>query len=144
MPKKRLVFVEESGFEEFLYREHARSPRGEKIMAEVSGRRFDRESVVAAKRGKDILAPFGYKGTCDTALFNFWLKNELVPKLRKRQVVILDNAKIHKSEKTKMIIKKAGCYLVFLPTYSPDLNPIEHTWAHKNNTSGQICTNSHL
>lgn len=131
MPKKRLVFVDESGFDEFLYREYARSPRGEKVMAEVSGKRFERQSIVAANRDKEILVPFGYSGTCDTRLFNFWLKTQLVPKLRKKQVVILDNAPIHKSEETKMIIKKAGCYLVFLPPYSPDLNPIEHTWAHK-------------
>jgi transposase len=131
MPKKRLVFIDESGFDEFLYREYARAPRGEKVMAEISGRRFERQSVLAAKRGKEILAPFGYSGTCDTKLFNSWLKTELVPKLRKGQVLVLDNAKIHKSEETKAIIKKAKCHLVFLPIYSPDLNPIEHTWAHK-------------
>jgi transposase len=131
MPKKRLVFIDESGFDEFLYREYARAPRGEKVIAEISGKRFERQSIVAAQREKKVLAPFGYSGTCDTKLFNFWLETQLVPNLRKRQVLILDNAKIHKSEKTKMIIKKAKCYLVFLPPYSPDLNPIEHTWAHK-------------
>jgi len=131
MPKKRLVYVDESGFDEFLYREYGRAPKGEKVMAEIFGKRFERQSVIGAKRDKEIIAPFGYSGTCDTVLFNFWLETQLVPKLRKGQVVILDNAKIHKSEKTKMIIQKAGCHLVFLPTYSPDLNPIEHTWAHK-------------
>jgi len=131
MPKKRLVFVDESGFDEFLYREYARAPRGEKIYEKVSGKRYDRQSILGAKRDKEILAPFGYSGTCDTKLFNFWLKTQLVPKLRKGQVVILDNAKIHKSEETRMIIEKAKCHIVFLPPYSPDLNPIEHTWAHK-------------
>ncbi len=131
MPKKRLVFVDESGFDEFLYRKHARAFKGEKIMAEISGKRFQRQSVIGAKRDKEILAPLGYSGTCDTKLFNFWLKTQLVPLLKKGQVVVLDNATIHKSEETKMIIKKAKCHLVFLPPYSPDLNPIEHVWAHK-------------
>lgn len=131
MPKKRLVFVDESGFDEFLYREYARAPKGEKVMAKISGKRFARQSVIGAKRDKEILAPFGYSGTCDTNLFNFWLKTQLAPNLRKGQVIILDNAAIHKSEETKMIIKKAKCHLVFLPPYSPDLNPIEHVWAHK-------------
>jgi len=131
MPKKRLVFVDETGFDEFFYRKHARAFKGEKVMAEISGKRFERQSIVGAKRDKDILAPFGYSGTCDTILFNFWLETQLVPNLRKGQVVILDNAAIHKSEETKMIIKKAKCHLVFLPPYSPDLNPIEHIWAHK-------------
>jgi transposase len=131
MPKKRLVFVDEAGFDEFLYRQHARALKGQKVIARISGKKFERQSVVGAKRDKEILAPFGYSGTCDTNLFNFWLKTQLAPKLRKGQVVILDNAAIHKSEETRMIIEKAGCYLVFLPPYSPDLNPIEHTWAHK-------------
>ena len=130
MPKKRLVFVDESGFDSFFHREYARAPRGEKIIGEVSGKKFERESIVAAKRGKEILAPLCYKGTCDTKLFNFWLQNHLVPNLRKGQIVILDNASIHKSEETRKIVERAKCRLVFLPPYSPDLNSIEHSWSH--------------
>lgn len=121
--------MDESGFDEFLYREYGRSKKGEKIMAEVSGRKFERQSVVAAKCGNEILAPFGYSGTCNAELFNFWLEKQLVPCLKPKQIVIMDNASIHKSGTTLDVLKKAGCELMFLPPYSPDLNPIEHVWA---------------
>jgi transposase len=83
---------------------------------------------VAAKCQKEILAPLGYPGTCDSQLFNFWIENILVNQLKQGQTVIMDNARIHKNEKTKKLIENAGCNLVFLPPYSPDLNPIENFW----------------
>ena len=61
-------------------------------------------------------------------VFNVWLENILLVELAKGTTVVMDNAAFHKSEKTKQLIENAGCYLMFLPTYSPDLNPIEHCW----------------
>ena len=75
------------------------------------------------------LAPFGYNGTCDTKLFNFWIKEKLLPELKQGQIVIMDNASIHKSDETRQLIESVGRKLIFLPPYSPDLNPIEHFWA---------------
>ena len=124
-----MVYIDETGIDTYLYREHARAPRGKKIIGEVSGRKFARQSIVAAKCGNEILAPFGYTGTCDAKLFNFWLESMLIPNLKPGQIIIMDNASIHKSETTKKLIKKAGCTLIFLPPYSPDLNPIERFWA---------------
>ena len=80
--------------------------------------------------GKTTLAPFGYYGTCDAKLFNFWLEKMLVPCLRPGQTVIMGNASIHKTDTTRRIIEQAGRKLLFLPSYSPDLNPIEHLWAN--------------
>ena len=120
-----MVYIDETGIDTYLHREHARAPRGKKIIGEVSRRKFARQSIVAAKCGNEILAPFGYTGTCDAKLFNFWPENMLIPNLKPGQIVIMDNASIHKSEITKALIKKAGCTLIFLPPYSPDLNPIE-------------------
>ena len=125
-----MVFLDESGIDTFLYKEYGRAKRGEKIMAEVSGKKFERQSVVAAQCGKETLAPFGYHGTCNAKLFNFWLEKFLVPCLKPGQIVIMDNASIHKTKTTHDIINKAGCKLLFLPPYSPDLNPIEHLWAN--------------
>ena len=85
---------------------------------------------IAAQCGKKVLAPFGYHGTCDAKLFNFWLEKFPVPLLKPGQIVIMDNASIHKTNTTQSIIDKAGCKLLFLPPYSPDLNPIEHFWAN--------------
>lgn len=59
-----------------------------------------------------------------------WLKDFLVPELKAGRVVIMDNASFHKSQKTRELIEEAGCRLLFLPPYSPDLNPIEIFWAN--------------
>ena len=106
---------------------------GKKVTAEIPGKKFARQSIVAAKCGKDIIAPFGYDGYCNSELFLWWIKTMLVPKLRRRQIVIMDNASIHKRKEIREAIEKAGCYLVYQPPYSPDLNPIEHfgSWLKK-------------
>ena len=70
-----------------------------------------------------------FEGTCNTELFNAWLEKVLLPELNPGQVLILDNASFHKSSKSVELVKSAGCRLVFLPAYSPDLNPIEKCWA---------------
>jgi transposase len=62
-------------------------------------------------------------------LFNKWLTQCLIPELKEGDVVIMDNASFHKSLETRHIIERAGCKLRYLPTYSPDLNPIEKLWA---------------
>lgn len=71
-----------------------------------------------------------FKGTCNTAVFNTWLSLVLIPNLRPGQIIIMDNASFHKSAKTKDLIESAGCKLLYLPPYSPELNPIERTWAN--------------
>ena len=70
-----------------------------------------------------------FEGTCDASLFNAWLKQVLIPTLVPGQVIILDNASFHKSIETRRLIEESGCKLLFLPPYSPDLNPIEKYWA---------------
>jgi len=122
--------VDESGINEYLQRQKARAIRGEKVYGGVCGSRYSRESFIAAKNQSMILAPFCYTGTCNTILFNTWLMQMLVPELKPGQVVILDNASFHKSKTSVEIIEKAGCEVLFLPPYSPDLNPIEKFWAN--------------
>lgn len=130
IPEKDRVYIDESGINKYLKREYARAPRGEKIYGAIFGKRYARESFIAAKVESKIIAPFCYTGTCDTLLFNLWLKDFLIPVLRKGQVVIMDNASFHKSQNSRRLIERAGCKVLFLPPYSPDLNPIETFWAN--------------
>ena len=111
------------------------SEEGCRAYGEVEGFRKERRSIIAGHTPgtKQLIAPMEYKGFTDTRLFNQWLEDQLCPNLRKGQYVILDNASFHKSAKTRELIEKAGCYLLFLPKYSPDLNPIEHCWANFKN-----------
>lgn len=71
-----------------------------------------------------------FNGTCDTDVFNLWLETSLLPTLKKGAVIVLDNAAFHKSLRTVELVQQAGCKLLFLPPYSPHLNPIEKLWAN--------------
>ena len=127
--REKLIFVDESGVDTFVSRQYGRAPRGKKIHGEISGKRFARQSFVAAKAGSKIIAPMIYEGTCHSELFETWVEQVLLPELIPGQTIVMDNATFHKSLKTKNLIERAGCNLLFLPPYSPDFNPIEKFWS---------------
>jgi transposase len=136
--ENEIVYVDESGVEECLHRSKAWSQRGIPVHGDVSGKKYDRENFIAAKVGNRVIAPFCFKGSCNTQVFNTWVEKCLVPSLKPGQVVVMDNASFHKSSKTRKLIESAGCKLVFLPPYSPDLNPIEKLWASLKSTLSRI------
>jgi transposase len=70
------------------------------------------------------------EGNVDTAVFNTWVEDILIPDLPKNSVLVMDNAAFHKNQKTSEIIEKHGHKIEFLPPYSPDFNRIENKWAH--------------
>ncbi len=130
IPPENRVYIDESGINEYLDRQHGRALKGKLIYGAVSGHRYQRESFIAAKNESRIFAPFWDTGTCNTLLFNTWLEQVLIPELKPGQVVIMDNVSFHKSKETIDIIQSKGCRILFLPPYSPDLNPIEQFWAN--------------
>lgn len=67
-----------------------------------------------------------WEGTCNAEIFNQWCQQFLCPLLDDTSVIVLDNAAFHKSKATRTLIEETGAKLLFLPPYSPDLNPIEH------------------
>ena len=128
-----IIYVDESGIDEYYHREHGRALRGEKIYGEVPGRKFQRTNFIAGYCNGRILAPFQYDGTTDADLVEGWVETCLLPVVSKGSVIIMDNASPHKKDTIFDIIEEAGCILIFLPKYSPDLNPIEHFWANMKN-----------
>lgn len=112
-----------------MIKESCWTKKGQNIIGERSGKRRERTSVLAALNGEDIKAPIRFSGTANTKLFLYWVENILLPILQKGQTVVMDNCSIHKSFKVKELIENAGCFLKYLPPYSPDFNPIEQYWA---------------
>lgn len=125
-----LVWVDECGLNKDLYRPYGRCPRHQRLYGDISGKRITpRISMIAAYGQGHLSAPFRFEGYTDTYVFNLWLETCLLPTLRPGQIVIMDNASFHKSNKTCELIESVGCQLLFLPPYSPDLNKIERQWA---------------
>ena len=84
--------------------------------------------MIAGLCGRQIIAPVIFEGTCDTEVFLSYVEQILIKELKEGQIVVMDNINFHKNPKVKELIRSVGCSILFLPTYSPDLNPIEHYW----------------
>ena len=126
---KKLIYLDEAGIDKFITREYARSLKGTRVHDEISGKRYMRESFIAGFLDKKVISAFCFEGACDTDVFNYWLEKILLPQVGYGYTLVLDNAKFHKSVSTENLVKQFGCELLFLPPYSPDLNPIEKVWA---------------
>jgi transposase len=129
IPSAQIAYVDETGIDNYLYREYGWSQRGELVMGELSGRKFQRTGIVAAQMDRAIIAPLQYDGTMDSVLFEEWFEKCLLPVLPKNSVIIMDNASFHRKGGLFSLAEKAGCRLLFLPPYSPELNPIENFWS---------------
>ena len=121
--------MDECGVENTLQRDYGYSPKGQRVRGECLGKKSERRSIIAGLCQKQILAPWVFTGYCDTELVWAWLTQGLIPQLKQGMTVIWDNASFHKRADLQEALEAAGCHLLFLPTYSPDLNPIEHQWA---------------
>jgi len=129
VPPENLVYVDETGIDRYLYREYARAPRGQKILARISGRKFKRTNIVAGICQGKWVAPMEYEGTTDSVLFEFWFEHFLLKEVDKGAFIVLDNATFHKKSVLTDLAQSYNCEVLFLPPYSPDLNPIEKKWA---------------
>jgi transposase len=127
----RRVYVDEVGIDRYYGRSYAWAPRGEKVIGEVPGHHFLRTSIVAGKcKGQPLCAHFQYTGTMNRALFEQWFKEQLLKEVKVGSVIIMDNASFHSKKALKKLVRGTGRKLLFLPAYSPDLNPIEKEWAN--------------
>ena len=136
-----VFYVDECGVDEYLYRQYGYAPKGEKIPFKISGKRFKRTNIVAAKCGKKIVAPMIYDGTTDSILFETWFEKCLLKEIPAGSTVVMDNATFHRKGRLQEIADKHGVFLLFLPPYSPDLNPIEKFWAWLKNHLRDILHN---
>ena len=95
----------------------------------ISGKSHVRIGLIAAQREGALLAPHTYSGTMKASVFEDWFEEELLKKLPTEHGIIKDNAAFHKKEVLQNLAGKYSQELIFLPPYSPEYNPIEHTWS---------------
>lgn len=88
-----------------------------------------RTNAIGALIGKALLTVALFTVNVNADVFTAWVEQDLLPKLPVQSVVVMDNATFHKREDTQNMIRNAGHELLYLPAYSPDLNPIEQKWA---------------
>jgi transposase len=129
IPPENLVYIDESGINQYLYREYAYAPRGQIVVGKISGKKYRRTNIVAGICQDRWIAPMEYGGTTDSILFEYWFANCLLAEVKEGSVFVLDNATFHKKSVLPILAAKKKCTVLFLPPYSPDLNPIEKKWA---------------
>ena len=123
---KTIVYADECGFRAESYRRYGYAPKGEPVLGLVSGERTRTTTLIAARIGSTFTASCLFDGGCDSACFNAWVESYLCPQLSETDVVVFDNARIHKMPRTRELIEASEAEILFLPPYSPDYNPIEH------------------
>lgn len=130
IPSQAIVYIDESGIDLTICKERGWGKKGEKLVGKKSGKYYERTNIIAGLVNNKPIAPMVFNGSCNTQVFESWVEQFLIKELKPGQVVVMDNATFHKSQKTKELIQSVGCRLLFLPPYSPDLNPIEKFWAN--------------
>ncbi|EDZ67535.1 hypothetical protein NOC27_862 [Nitrosococcus oceani AFC27] len=131
---KNLIYMDETGFDAHCYRDAGWVKKGQKILGLVTGKREQRTHLMmaqrhAAKGGKrQWLAPMLFKGSCNAKIVETWIEHFLMKELHEPTIVVMDNASFHNHERIQKILAKDYHYLIPLPPYSPDLNPIEQTF----------------
>jgi len=125
----RLVFVDECGTKTNMTRTRGRARRGIRVRDRAPFRHAGSQTFIAGLRYDGLVAPWVIDGAMGGPAFETWVETQLAPTLRKGEVVIIDNLSVHKSPKAAELLRQRGAWFLFLPRYSPDLNPIEMAFA---------------
>ena len=125
----RLVFIDETWVKTNMTRTHGRCARGKRLVAKVPHGHWRTLTFLAALRSDRIDAPCVIDGPINGRSFLAYVQQFLIPTLKPGDIVIMDNLGSHKGKAVRQAIRKAGAHLLFLPPYSPDLNPIEQMFS---------------
>ena len=129
-PERLVVFVDEMGTNTSLAPLYAWSRRGERALASVVPRNWGANVTLLASMTSQGMGPcLAVEGPTTREVFEAYLERVLAPSLRPGQVVVMDNLSSHKAARVRELIEERGCELMYLPPYSPDLNPIEEAFA---------------
>jgi len=125
----RLVFIDETAVTTKMTRLRGRSACGARLEADAPFGHWRTQTFIAGLRVDELTAPWLLDGPMNRAAFDAYIETQLAPQLQPGDVVIADNLAAHKSQYAQEILKAQGSWMLFLPPYSPDLNPIEMAYS---------------
>ncbi len=129
LARQDLVFVDETGAHIALTPLYAYAPRGQRAYGKVPRNYGANTTLIASLWRQGMGEALILQGAADTATFEVYVEQLLVPSLHPGQIVIMDNLSIHLSARVRQALEAKGCQLLFLPAYSPDLSPIEEAFS---------------
>jgi len=125
----RLIFIDETGTTTKMARLRGRALKGNRLNSKAPFGHWGTQTFVAGLRCDGLVAPWVIDAPMNRTIFETYVETQLAPVLKPGDVVILDNLSSHKSEWAEKAIRARGAWLLFLPPYSPDLNPIEKAFS---------------
>lgn len=125
----RLVFVDETGTSTKMVRTRGRCRRGQRLIGKAPFGHWKTTTFTAGLRCNGLVAPWVLDGPMNGEAFLIYVQKVLAPNLSKGDIVVIDNLPAHKVEGVRAAIEASGAILLYLPPYSPDLNPIEMAFA---------------
>ena len=140
---RRLVFVDESGMHTSMDRLRSRAPKGERAYGKVPRNRGKNTTLIASMSLYGTGESVAVEGATDAEVFEVYVEHFLAPTLREGQVVVLDRLGAHRPKRIRELIEARGAELVFLPSYSPDLNPIEAAFSKIKNALRKVGARAH-
>ncbi len=126
---ERLVFIDETSLNTKMVKTTGWAPVGQRLIDHAPFGHWNTQTFIAGLRHDGLTAPWVIDGAINRKGFETYVETQLVPTLKPGEVVILDNLSSHKSIKAEELLKSVGAWFLFLPQYSPDLNPIEMAFA---------------
>jgi transposase len=125
----RVKFIDESGLNIAMTRLYGRAPRGERVLGSVPQNYGQNVTILGALSCTGLEAVMTVEGATDADVFRAYVRQVLCPTLRTGDIVIADNLSAHKAAGVQEAMAAKGARLLYLPPYSPDLNPIEQCWS---------------
>jgi transposase len=131
---KRLLFVDESSTNVAMVPRYARAPKGERAYAKAPRNWGKNVTLISSITLEEGMGPsMSIEGSSDTESFGLYMRDILAPRLKAGQIVLMDNLSVHKGKWVRELIEEKGCQLWLLPSYSPDMNPIEEAFSKVKN-----------
>ena len=123
------MFIDETSVKTNMTPLRGRSLRGKRLVADAPFGKWNTQTFIAGLRCNELVAPWVIDGAIDGQAFDIYVTTQLAPILEPGDVVVWDNLNVHKSPRAADAIRACGAWILFLPRYSPDLNPIEKAFS---------------
>jgi transposase len=130
---ERIIFVDESSTNVALTPRYARAPKGERAHGKAPRNWGKNVTLISSITPEGMGASVSIEGSSDTQSFGLYMREVLAPRLRPGQIVLMDNLSVHRSGWVRDLIEEKGCQLWLLPSYSPEMNPIEEAFSKVKN-----------
>jgi transposase len=139
---ERLVFVDECGTHTSMAPLYGYAPRGERLRLRVPRRRGKNTTLLSSMTLLGMGPSLAVEGATTARVFETYVKKVLAPSLRPGQMVLMDNLGAHRPKRVRELVEERGCELMYLPSYSPDFNPIEEAFAKIKHLLREACARS--